>query len=310
MRKSVLEKLLSTDYTLQKFKFTIITEMIPKQILDKGGYESFDRYLLLVSIRKKIYYFLFNIFENDFIKDEQNDKMDKVIEQENNKYSFFLRNLINTLIDLNCLCLSLEIIFSNFTKIDFKTIYKAPLWNNVVALSKIIDNLTETIKADNFSIKFQFEPIKVLIKVIQEEARNNLKINLEEDKNPICLYNSEILRFTSNLLISYDSERNNFPGAAKVVNNLYKQVKKTIKKIDEKFVFNFISQDQVFEVENNYYLKFLEASKTLYNGTYESPTPKYETLCEPLNKLCIIIMNYLEKLEKDDPNNKGKMFLI
>jgi len=305
MRKSVIEKLLNTDYTLQKFKFTVISEMIPKQILDKGGYDSFDRYLLLVSIRKKIYYLLFNIFENDFIKDEQNDNNDKVMEQENSKYFSFLRNLINTLVDLNCMCLSLEIIFSNFEKNDFKTISKAPLWNNVIALSKIINNLTETIKADNFSIKFQFEPIKVLIKVIQEEAKNNLKINLEEDKNPISLYNSEILKFTSNLLINYETERNNFPGAAKVVNNLYKQVKKTLKKIDEKFVFNFISQDQVFEIENNYYLKFLEASKTLYNGTYESPTPKYETLCEPLNKLCIIIMNYLEKLDKEEINNKG-----
>jgi len=274
MRKSVIEKLLNTDYTLQKFKFTVISEMIPKQILDKGGYDSFDRYLLLVSIRKKIYYLLFNIFENDFIKDEQNDNNDKVMEQENSKYFSFLRNLINTLVDLNCMCLSLEIIFSNFEKNDFKTISKAPLWNNVIALSKIINNLTETIKADNFSIKFQFEPIKVLIKVIQEEAKNNLKINLEEDKNPISLYNSEILKFTSNLLINYETERNNFPGAAKVVNNLYKQVKKTLKKIDEKFVFNFISQDQVFEIENNYYLKFLEASKTLYNGTYESQTPK------------------------------------
>ena len=305
MRKSVIEKLLNTDYTLQKFKFTVISEMIPKQILDKGGYDSFDRYLLLVSIRKKIYYLLFNIFENDFIKDEQNDNNDKVMEQENSKYFSFLRNLINTLVDLNCMCLSLEIIFSNFEKNDFKTISKAPLWNNVIALSKIINNLTETIKADNFSIKLQFEPIKVLIKVIQEEAKNNLKINLEEDKNPISLYNSEILKFTSNLLINYETERNNFPGAAKVVNNLYKQVKKTLKKIDEKFVFNFISQDQVFEIENNYYLKFLEASKTLYNGTYESPTPKYETLCEPLNKLCIIIMNYLEKLDKEEINNKG-----
>jgi len=288
MRKSVIEKLLNTDYTLQKFKFSVISEMIPKQILDKGGYDSFDRYLLLVSIRKKIYYLLFNIFENDFIKDEQNDNNDKVMEQENSKYFSFLRNLINTLVDLNCMCLSLEIIFSNFEKNDFKTISKAPLWNNVIALSKIINNLTETIKADNFSIKFQFEPI-----------------NLEEDKNPISLYNSEILKFTSNLLINYETERNNFPGAAKVVNNLYKQVKKTLKKIDEKFVFNFISQDQVFDIENNYYLKFLEASKTLYNGTYESPTPKYETLCEPLNKLCIIIMNYLEKLDKEEINNKG-----
>jgi len=222
MRKSVIEKLLNTDYTLQKFKFTVISEMIPKQILDKGGYDSFDRYLLLVSIRKKIYFLLFNIFENDFIKDEQNDNNDKVMEQENSKYFSFLRNLINTLVDLNCLCLSLEIIFSNFEKNDFKTISKAPLWNNVIALSKIINNLTETIKADNFSIKFQFEPIKLLIKVIQDEAKNNLKINLEEDKNPISLYNSEILKFTSNLLISYEMERNNFPGAAKVVNNLYK----------------------------------------------------------------------------------------
>lgn len=309
MRKSVIEKLLNTDYTLQKFRFVVISEMIPKQVLDKGGYESFDRYLLLVSIRKKIYYLLFNIIENDLIKDEQTDSNDKAIEQENSKFFAFLRNLVNTLIDLNCLCLSLEVFFSSLNKNDFKTLSKAPLWNNVIAVSKIIDNLRDTIKADNFSIKFQFEPIKVIIKVIQEEAKNNLKINLEEEKNPICLYNNEILKFLSNLLISFNNERGSYPGAAKVVNNLYRQVKKTLKRIDEKFVFNFTSQIQVFEIDNGYYLKFLESSKVLYDGTYEGSTPKYETLCEPLNKLCIIIMNYLERLDKEE-SNKGKKSLI
>jgi hypothetical protein len=302
MRRSVIEKLMSTDYTLQKFKFVVISEMIPKQVLEKGGYESFDKYLLLVAIRKKVYFLLFNVIENDLIKEETTDQGDKNLVQENSKYFTFLRNLINTLVELNALCLSLEVIFSGFSKDSFRSLSKAPLWNNIVAVSKIIEGLSETMKNDTFSIKFQFEPIKTLIKVVQEEVRNNLKINIDEEKNAICLYNNEILKFISYILIAYNTERDTFPNSAKSMNSLYKQVKKTLKRIDEKFVFNFSFQTQVFEVENTYYIKFLETAKVLYDGTYEGQTPKYETLGEPLNKLCIIVMNYIEKLDKEDMN--------
>ena len=302
MRRSVIEKLIKTDYTLQKFKSIIISEMIPKQLLDKGGYDSFDRYLLLVSVRKKLYFLIFNIIENDLLKLENNDSKDKSIELDNTKYFTFLKNLINTLIDLNRLCLSLEITFSNLSKNEFKLLSKAPLWNNILAAAKIIENLSLTIKSDNFSIKFQFEPLKTIIKVMQDEAKNNLKINLEEEMNPICLYNNEILKFISTLLINYNLEKNIYPAAAKVVSNLYKQTKKTLKRIDEKFVFNFSFQGQVFEMDNNYYIKFIECSKTLYDNNFDCQTPKYETLSEPLNKLCIILLNYLEKLDKEGIN--------
>ena len=82
------------------------------------------------------------------------------------------------------------------------------MWNNILAAAKIIENLSLTIKSDNFSIKFQFEPLKTIIKVMQDEAKNNLKINLEEEMNPICLYNNEILKFISTLLINYNLEKN------------------------------------------------------------------------------------------------------
>ena len=304
MRRSVLEKLLDTDLTLQKFKYVFITEMIPKQVIDKGGYESFDKYLLLVSIKKKICYLLFYIIDNDLLKNENTDN-DKSIEEENSKYFSFIRNLINTLIDLNNLCLNLEIVFGNLGKNDFRTLSKASLWNNVIAAAKILENLANTIKADNFSIKFQFEPIKIIIKVIQEEAKSNLKINLEEERNPICCYNYEILKYLSNIMINYNTEKEIDSSVIKVVNNLYKQVKKTLKKIDEKFVFNFSLQTQVFEMENTYYLKFLEGNKLLFDNNFETKLQKYEALSEPLIKLCIILMNYLEKLEKEEMN-KGK----
>ena len=142
--------------------------------------------------------------------------------------------------------------------------------------------------------------LKTIIKVIQEEARTSLKINLDDEKNSICIYNSEILKFIANIIFNYNVERTSYPGAAKTVSNLYKQVKKTIKRIDEIFVFNFAFQGQVFELDNSYYTKFLETAKILYDGTYESQTPKYETLCDPLNKLCIIVMNYLERLQKEE----------
>lgn len=302
MRRSVVEKLVTTDYTLQKYKSIIISEMIPKQLLDKGGYESFDRYLLLVSIRKKVYFLIFNIIENDLLKIENIESNDKSIELDNTKYFSFLKNLLYTLIDLNNLCLGLEIIFSSFTKNNFKVLSKAPLWNNIIAASKIIENLSQTIKADNFSIKFQYEPIKTIIKVIQDEAKNSLEVNLETDKTPICTYNYEILKFLTSLLISYNLEKSTYPAASKVISNLYKQTKKTLKKIDEKFVFNFSLQGTIFELDNNYYLKFIECTKSFCNNVFESQTPKYETLSEPLNKLCIILLNYLEKLDKEDIN--------
>ena len=302
MRRSVVEKLVTTDYTLQKYKSIIISEMIPKQLLDKGGYESFDRYLLLVSIRKKVYFLIFNIIENYLLKIENIESNDKSIELDNTKYFSFLKNLLYTLIDLHNLCLGLEIIFSSFTKNNFKVLSKAPLWNNIIAASKIIENLSQTIKADNFSIKFQYEPIKTIIKVIQDEAKNSLEVNLETDKTPICTYNYEILKFLTSLLISYNLEKSTYPAASKVISNLYKQTKKTLKKIDEKFVFNFSLQGTIFELDNNYYLKFIECTKSFCNNVFESQTPKYETLSEPLNKLCIILLNYLEKLDKEDIN--------
>ena len=270
--------------------------------MDKGGYESFDRYLLLVSIRKKVYFLIFNIIENDLLKIENIESNDKSIELDNTKYFSFLKNLLYTLIDLNNLCLGLEIIFSSFTKNNFKVLSKAPLWNNIIAASKIIENLSQTIKADNFSIKFQYEPIKTIIKVIQDEAKNSLEVNLETDKTPICTYNYEILKFLTSLLISYNLEKSTYPAASKVISNLYKQTKKTLKKIDEKFVFNFSLQGTIFELDNNYYLKFIECTKSFCNNVFESQTPKYETLSEPLNKLCIILLNYLEKLDKEDIN--------
>lgn len=304
MRRSVLEKLLDTDLTLQKFKFVIITEMIPRLVIDKGGYESFDKYLLLVSIRKKICQLLFNIFENDLLKNE-NSENEKSIEEENSKYFNFLKNLINTLIDLSNLCLNLEIVFGNLAKNDFRVLSKASLWNNVIAAFNVLENLANTIKNDNFSIKFQFESIRIIIKVIQEEAKSNLKINLEDIFNPICCYNYEIFKYLSNIMMSYNTEKEIDAGVIKVVNNLYKQVKKTLKKIDEKFVFNFSMQNQVFEMENSYYLKFLEGKYFVFENNFETKLAKYEALSEPLIKLCIILVNYLEKLEKEEIN-KGK----
>ncbi len=73
------------------------------------------------------------------------------------------------------------------------------------------------------------------------------------------------------------------------------------------FKISYDNQSKVFELENNFYIKFKEAQQTGYG--VEDKDTKYDNLYEAGLKLYVTLLNYLDKHEKE-LSSKGINSLI
>ena len=319
-RKKVLKILNEIDLAKTSMKNLIFNAMIPQKIIELGYMESFDKFLIVRTLRKKTLNLIFNIIDNDILQNSK-DLADESFAQTNKTFMIFVRNVLQTLIDFNILLHSLEITFSQYNQEQFKAISASTgktlkyLWTNISAATHFIDNLINHIKEDSFSVKYQYEGLKSIIKTLKEDIKTG-KIdvdlsNLESDF-PIILYENELLNTTMSMLVNFKEEMLKFTGEKSVIYSLeknlmtsYKKVKTTLKLIDKKFFLqiSYENSSKIFESENSYFKKLIESGRELVPSTSENTIQdmrsKYDTVNDNLSKICVVVTSFIEKYEKE-----------
>lgn len=320
-RQKVLNTLSLIEISKMNLRNKIISTMIPKKTFTKGHIELFDKFLLIQSLRKKTINIIFSIFENDILNNEEfyNSSGSEIEERENNKTLLnFLKNVLSTLILFNNQLLTLEILLTTLSPENFKNenTNKANIFMNVSAANQFIDNLINLIKDDSFGVKYQYEGLKSIVKLISEEIKN-YSVALEIDENDfkkkfaIIQYEHDYLNYIFAIFMRFgEFQGNNRINQNKSENlknieNSYKQMKKTLKIIDEKFFLqiSYEESSKVFDLENSYYLKLVENSKILIeNEKNETDFQDFQDLIDTLSKSCVVIISFIEKLEKESSN--------
>jgi hypothetical protein len=318
-RQKVLNTLSLIEISKMNLRNKIISTMIPKKTFTKGHIELFDKFLLIQSLRKKTINIIFSIFENDILHNEEFTSSD--IEEENNKILLnFLKNVLQTLILFNNQLLTLEILLTTLSPENFKneTTNKINIFMNVSAASQFIDNLINLIKDDSFGVKYQYEGLKSIVKLLSEEIKcysASLEIDEEGFKKNfgIIQYEYELMNYVFGVLMRFKEGNSSGAGNGeeknisksefcKNIENSYKQFKKTMKMIDEKFFLqiSYEESSKVFDLENSYFVKLVENSKIFFND--EKKELDLENLIDTLSKSCVVINSFIEKLEKENSN--------
>jgi hypothetical protein len=285
--------------------------MVPKKYFLRGSMEQIDRVLLLIALRKKVMYLIFNILENDLLNEQRTE-----IEDSNNKiYVTFLKNILSTLIDYYITLLHIEVVYSTTENSEnMKKIHEMNFWGSILASSQFIENLINLIRDDSFSFKYPYENIKSVLKTVNDDLRNN-NIVFEENmsKYPILSYEKTILNFLFQSLLSYKQDKfeNNKSDVEKLLNNSYKQAKNLLKRLDDKILveYSYGSVANIFEVENSFYQKLLDMFAKLNKDEFGeiNKLQKYELITDTLNKICVIVLSFIEKFEKDNQENLGSL---
>jgi hypothetical protein len=178
-RQLVLQKINEIQQKEDILKGNIIFKMIPKKIFTLASFESFDKFFMLFSLKKKTLNLVFNIIYNDLldkdrdilsINESLNSSKQDDMEVENSKTLInFLSNLLETLICFYLELQTIEIYLSSLSSEEFKESKSASFWNYISAASLYIENLISLIREDNFSIKYQYENLKNICGTINEE---------------------------------------------------------------------------------------------------------------------------------------------
>jgi hypothetical protein len=304
-RQKVLTVLNNIDLQKNQIKDRIISHMIPKKTFDKGSLDQMDRFLTVISLRKKTISLIFNIIENDFLIDDNNSNSDSLEDENNKTYNTFLRNLLMTLSDYYIILLNIEVNYSSLKSSDeTRKIHEASFWSLVSATGQYIDNIINLIKEDSFGVKFQHENLKSIIKSISDCLSSSF-IDLKE--YPILTYEKEVINYFINILLSFNNEKviilknnENIKEIIKFLSTLFKLFKKTFKKIDEKFLLQIPYKDsyRVFDLENSFFQVIIETTNSMYNEDLNRLV-KYENLSQNLSKSLVIVQSFLEKYEKE-----------
>jgi len=317
-RKKVLKHLSDIDIFKMNMKNTIIHSMIPKKIFELGSWESFDKFLQVRSLRKKTLTLMFNIMENDLI-DHSKDVMDESLSETNKTYMNFIKHLLQILLDFNILLHSLEVIFSQYDQEKFKTLGSNKnllgLWTNISIASQFLDNLITLIKDDSFSVKYQYDGLRSIVKTLKEDiASGKIAVDFKnlETIYPIISYENQILNNTLYMLLNYKEDFFRIHQDKSLVNTLdkiitacYKKVRSTLKDIDKRFFIelNYGISNKIFDLENSFYKKLIESGKDMGPSSPENKNEdiflRYDTVAHSLSKTCLIVSSLIEKTSKE-----------
>jgi len=178
-RQLVIQKINDIQQKESILKGNIIFKMIPKKIFTLASFESFDKFFMVFSLKKKTLNLVFNIIYNDLLDKDRdilsiteslNSYKQDDLEVENSKTLInFLSNLLDTLIRFYLELQTIEIYLSTLNSEEFKESKSAGFWNYISAASSYIENLISIIKEDNFSVKYQYESLKSICGTINEE---------------------------------------------------------------------------------------------------------------------------------------------
>lgn len=282
-RKKVLHELTAIDLQQLKVKESLISLIVPASVFAKGKLESFEKYNTLTRLRQKSLKMIFSLIETDLL-----EKMD---EESSSAYLSYLRGSMTALASLYILCLQLEEELLRLSDGEYEVAAKNKFWGSFGAISIYLDELAKQVKEDSFSIKFSFDPLCSMIRLIQEDA----KCFLENHKSTIDKYCSEIIETIISLVCNSNSEKKITDFTFNNIRQCYFTLKETLQKIDSRFVFDFSSCEQVFNVQNTYFLKFQEDTLIMSDETIEDSTIKYSSVIESINRLSAVINTLIEK---------------
>ena len=335
-KQKVLINLTDFDIETAKLKIKLINNMIPKKMFEKGGLDNFEKFLTIQNLRKKLYYIMINILENEIINDElaknpnknpNESKLEKIEVESFKKLNNFHQNLLKCFNELFSYIYKLEIHLCQLTSDKFLEFTKDEkfigIYQNIQASLNIVENYISLVRSDNFSINFQtnIDTLKTLNSKIKENF-NDLSFNANSAFN----YSFSSLFLIIEVAPFYDNERldiilNNqdkedkIPVVAKEFHNTFRNLKKNITKIQEKFFdeIPYENANKLFDDKNSNYFKLTEVNNKIseiLKNKEEKWFVKYPNILENLNKLFALITSSFEKFEnKENENEKDSLSL-
>ena len=265
-KQKVLINLTDFDIETAKLKIKLINNMIPKKMFEKGGLDNFEKFLTIQNLRKKLYYIMINILENEIINDElaknpnknpNESKLEKIEVESFKKLNNFHQNLLKCFNELFSYIYKLEIHLCQLTSDKFLEFTKDEkfigIYQNIQASLNIVENYISLVRSDNFSINFQtnIDTLKTLNSKIKENF-NDLSFNANSAFN----YSFSSLFLIIEVAPFYDNERldiilNNqdkedkIPVVAKEFHNTFRNLKKISQKFKKNFSMKFLMKTQI-----------------------------------------------------------------
>ena len=324
-KQKVLINLTDFDNETSKLKIKLINNMIPKKMFEKGGLENFEKFLTIQNLRKKLYYIMISILENEIINDElaknpnKNQKesnLEKIEVESFKKLNNFHQNLLKCFNELFSYIYKLEIHLCQLTSDKFLEFTKDEkfigIYQNIQASLNIIENYISLVRSDNFSINFQtnIDTLKTLNSKIKENF-NDFSFNANSAFN--YSYSSlfliiEVAPYYDNerldIILNNEDKEDKIPIVAKEFYNTFRNLKKNITKIQEKF-FNEIpyeNANKIFDDQKSNYFKLTEVNNQISDilKNDEKWFIKYPNILENLNKLFALITSSFEKFESKE----------
>jgi len=158
---SQLEKIQAKNEAL---KYSLMLSVLPRNLREKMSIESLNKFFQLLLFKDKIDLLTYEI-RKKYIQDQYHAK-------ENFELIPWLKDLLLDFSDIIYICDLLEIKFYSFDGTEdfesYVSFTKSALFNQLLALNSIIDQLFHHIKEDTLSVKFHLDTLKLVLSKLTE----------------------------------------------------------------------------------------------------------------------------------------------
>lgn len=143
----------------ETIKYSVLISVLPKNLKDKMYVESLSKYIQIVVLKDKINLLMREV-KVKYMKDEYHAN-------ENIEFISWLRALLFDLADIIFYCDILEFKFYSFDNQEeienYVLFSKSNVFNQLLAINSIIEQLFVNIKEDTLSVKFNLETLRLVI---------------------------------------------------------------------------------------------------------------------------------------------------
>ncbi len=151
-----LDRIRATNETL---KYSVLISVLPKNLKDKMHGESLNKFVQIVSLKDKINLLVREI-KGKYFRDEYHAN-------ENIDFLSWLKDLLLDLADVILYCDILELKFYSFdheNEIENYVLFsKSNIFNQLLAINSIVDQLFNNIREDTLSVKYNLETLRLVI---------------------------------------------------------------------------------------------------------------------------------------------------
>ena len=151
-----LEKIKANNEAL---KYTVLVSVLPKNLKDKMSVESLNKFIQIVVLKDKIELLVREI-KDKYMRNDYHAN-------ENIEFISWLKSLLFDLIDIVFYCDIIELKFYSFNteeEIENYILFsKSNVFNQLLAINSIIEQLFSNVKEETLSIKFNLDTLRLVI---------------------------------------------------------------------------------------------------------------------------------------------------